>query len=50
MISFKEVYYADFVKGGDNFLLVGDIGGTNSNFGVFQFVNKDWILIFSDSL
>lgn len=47
MISFKEVYYADFVKGGDNFLLVGDIGGTNSNFGVFQFVNKDWILIFS---
>ena len=47
MISFKEVYYADFVQGSDNFLLVGDIGGTNSNFGVFQFVNKDWLLIFS---
>lgn len=47
MISFKEVYYADIVQGSDNFLLVGDIGGTNSNFGVFQFVNKDWRLIFS---
>ena len=47
MISFKEVYYADSVQGGNNFLLVGDIGGTNSNFGVFQFKNKNWILIFS---
>lgn len=47
MISFKEVYYNHFAAGSDNFLLVGDIGGTNSNFGVFQFSNKDWILIFS---
>ncbi len=47
MISFKEVYYADFVKTSDKFLLVGDIGGTNSNFGVCQFINKDWRLIFS---
>ena len=47
MVSFKEMYYANFVQGSDNFLLVGDIGGTNSNFGVFQFVDKDWLLIFS---
>ena len=47
MISFKEIYYADFVGGSDNFLLVGDIGGTNSNLGIFQFVDKDWRLICS---
>jgi glucokinase len=47
MISFKEVYYADSAQGGNNFLLAGDIGGTNSNFGIFQFKNKRWILMLS---
>lgn len=34
-------------KKSDNFLLVGDIGGTNSNFGLFEFLDSDWHLICS---
>jgi glucokinase len=34
MLSFKEVVYVSPIKNNNNVVLAGDIGGTNSNFGV----------------
>lgn len=46
MVPFKEVVYKK-IKKGSHALLVADIGGTNSNFGIAQIVDGDAELIFS---
>lgn len=40
LLPFKEVIYKD-IKKGSYALLVGDIGGTNSNFGIAHIINGD---------
>ena len=47
MLEFKEVKYVDVVPRNIECLLVADIGGTNSNFGIFKFVNGKLELILS---
>jgi glucokinase len=47
MISFKEVYFSNISPDARSFLLVGDIGGTNSNFGLFQWSGKRWDIVCS---
>ncbi|HML19134.1 MAG TPA: ROK family protein [Candidatus Dependentiae bacterium] len=47
MVSFKEVYFSDIQPDIQNFLLVGDIGGTNSNFGLFQWADNTWNIVHS---
>jgi len=47
MISFKEVYYSDISPKNKEILLVADIGGTNSNFGICAWMENRWQLIFS---
>lgn len=46
MLPFKEVVYEDIQKGGQA-LLVADIGGTNSNFGIARIVDGDAHLMVS---
>lgn len=46
MLPFKEVIYKE-IKRGQPGLLVGDIGGTNSNFGIAQIIKEHPELIFS---
>lgn len=46
MLPFKEVMYKQINRGKTG-ILVGDIGGTNSNFGIAQIINDHPELIFS---
>lgn len=46
MLPFKEVIYQE-IKQNVSALLVADIGGTNSNFGIAQIVNGDAHMMFS---
>jgi glucokinase len=46
MLPFKEIVYQE-VKKGVPALLVADIGGTNSNFGIAQILDGDAQLLFS---
>jgi glucokinase len=46
MLPFKEVIYTE-IKKGVPALLVADIGGTNSNFGIAQIVDGDAKMLFS---
>ena len=36
MLAFREVFYVDVIPTDIECILVGDIGGTNSNFGMFK--------------
>lgn len=47
MISFKEVTYVESINIADHIVLAGDIGGTNSNFGVCSIENGNVTLLFS---
>ena len=47
MLSFTEKIYVDKIPHGIETILVGDIGGTNSNFGIFAHTNKGLQLLFS---
>lgn len=47
MTAFKEKKYVNDIPGGVGYILGGDIGGTNSNFGIFQLRNGKPILAFS---
>ena len=47
MLAFKEVLYVDEVSKNITAILVADIGGTNSNFGIFQSTNGKLKLLFS---
>ncbi|MDP3888985.1 MAG: glucokinase [bacterium] len=47
MLPYKEVLYVDEVPKNIRALLVGDIGGTNSNFGIFISANGALTLLFS---
>ena len=41
----KEVLYVERIDTASTFLLVGDIGGTNSNFGIFDIKKEPPILV-----
>ncbi len=43
----KEVLYVESIDTASTFLLVGDIGGTNSNFGIFDIKKESPILVLS---
>lgn len=47
MIQFTVRHYVDNIPKNSELLLVGDIGGTNSNFGFFQHKENKLILLFS---
>ena len=47
MLEFKEVKYVDEVPRNIEYILGADIGGTNSNFGIFKLVDKELELILS---
>jgi len=47
MHQFMERSYNHTIDSYEKYLLVGDIGGTNSNFGVLQIINKTAVLILS---
>lgn len=36
--SLRKVLYVDSIPQGENFFLAGDIGGTNTNFGIFELI------------
>lgn len=44
-LPFKEVVYVQSIDSKEDFVFVGDIGGTNSNFGILQIPVKQ-LLIF----
>ena len=47
MLKFKEVVYVDAVPKGIRAYLVGDIGGTNCNFGIFKKVDDKPTMLLS---
>lgn len=47
MLSVREVIYTGTITPGENAFLVGDIGGTNCNFGIFHMHKGQSILLFS---
>lgn len=51
MLPFKQVIYTDHIAQNCDYILVGDIGGTNSNFGFFKpeqnNINQNLVFVFS---
>lgn len=47
MLPYKEVVYVQKDFSGTKALLAGDIGGTNSNFGIFEIQNTACTMLFS---
>lgn len=47
MLPFREMIYVDMVPRGAEYIMVGDIGGTNSNFGFFLSGDTNFKLVFS---
>jgi glucokinase len=47
MLPFREVKYVDEIPRNSTCIMVGDIGGTNSNFGFFRFSDHTFKLLLS---
>jgi glucokinase len=47
MLPFKQAVYTDHIARDCDYILVGDIGGTNSNFGFFKPENNNMVFVFS---
>ena len=47
MLQFREEKYVEKIPTNIECILGADIGGTNSNFGIFEVINKDLRLILS---
>lgn len=47
ILSYKEIIYVDEVPVGSECIIGADIGGTNSNFGIFTYSNGKYRLIIS---
>ncbi len=43
--TLREVFYVDLIPSEGTFFLAGDIGGTNSNFGIFEITGQPKLLV-----
>lgn len=47
MLTFNQIVYKDTIPNSIEVVLVGDVGGTNSNFGIFQCIDNKNVLLTS---